>query len=274
MNKIDLKGKRALVTGGSQGIGARICKELASCGADIVVNYFTNKEKAEILVEELKNSFHINAWAVGANVSKSVQVKQMFKYLDNTMGGIDILINNAGSESTFHVLDLEESEWDRVININLKGPFLCAQEAGRRMEKNGGGVIINISSIHDTLPRKGLTHYCVAKGGLKMLSKCLALELAESNIRVISVAPGAIETELNRKEIAAFGVGKFEKWIPSGRLGQVQDVSPTIAFLCSDMASYITGTEVYIDGAYMLSTVQYDPRPERKKDGINLLRNG
>ena len=264
MTHIDLKGKRALVTGGSQGIGAQICRELAACGAEVIVNYFSNKVKGDNLVEEIKTNFHVNAWAVGADVSQSDQVKKMFEFLDNTMGGIDILINNAGSESSCHILDLDEAEWDRVININLKGPFLCAQEAGKRMEKNGGGVIINISSIHDTLPRKGLTHYCTAKGGLKMLSKCLALELAENNIRVISVAPGAIETELNREEIAAFGVEKFEKWIPAGRIGQVRDVSPTIAFLCSDMASYITGTDLYIDGAYLLSTVQYDPRPERR----------
>jgi NAD(P)-dependent dehydrogenase (short-subunit alcohol dehydrogenase family) len=188
----------------------------------------------------------------------------MFNYLDETMGGIDILINNAGSESCHHVLEIEENEWDRVIGINLKGPFLCAQEAGRRMAASGGGVIINISSIHDTVPRKGLTHYATAKGGLKMLTKCLALELAENNIRVISVSPGAIETEMNKDEIAEFGVEKFEDWIPAGRVGKVSDVSPMIAFLCSDMASYITGTDVCIDGAYLLSTIQYDPRPNNK----------
>jgi len=264
MTKIDLKGKRAFVTGGSQGIGSAICRELASCGANIIINYFSNKLKAEKLANQLQTEFGVTTWVVGADVSKSDQVKYMFNYLDETMGGIDILVNNAGSESCHHVLEIEENEWDRIIDINLKGPFLCAQEAARRMETTGGGVIINISSIHDTVPRKGLTHYATAKGGLKMLTKCLALELAESNIRVISVSPGAIETEMNRAEIAEFGVEKFEGWIPAGRVGQVTDVSPMIAFLCSDMATYITGTDVCIDGAYLLSTVQYDPRPKRE----------
>ena len=111
-----------------------------------------------------------------------------------------------------------------------------------------------------------MEHYCTAKGGLKMFTKCLALELAESNIRVISVAPGAIETEMNRKEIANFGVEKFKGWIPQGRIGNVKDVSPTIAFLCSDMASYMTGIDIYIDGGYMQSTIPYDPRPSRKNN--------
>ena len=264
MKNISLKGKRALVTGGSQGIGAEICRELAACGADVIVNYFSNKEKAEELVEEIKNRFQVNAWSVGANVAQSDQVWQMFQYLDKTMGGIDILINNAGSESVTHVLDMEESEWERVININLKGPFLCSKEAGKRMELSGKGVIINISSIHDQVPRKGLIHYCCAKAGLRMFSKCLSLELAESNIRVVSVAPGAIETEMNRKEIAEFGVDKFEKWIPQGRIGTVSDVAKTVAFLASDLASYINGADIYIDGSYMIHTIQYDPRPQRK----------
>ncbi|QCX40407.1 glucose 1-dehydrogenase [Aureibaculum algae] len=264
MDGINLKGKKALVTGGSQGIGAQICRELASHGADVFINYFTNKEKAEILASELRETFNVNVCIGVANVSKPNEVEAMFQLMDKKLNGIDILINNAGSESNSHILDLDVDEWDRVININLKGPFLCAQQAGRRMEKSGGGVIINISSIHDTVPRKGLTHYCTAKGGLKMFTKCLALELAESNIRVISVAPGAIETEMNRKEIANFGVDKFQGWIPQGRIGNVKDVSPTIAFLCSDMASYMTGIDIYIDGGYMQSTIPYDPRPPRK----------
>ena len=266
MDGINLKGKRALVTGGSQGIGSQICRELASHGADIFINYFTNKEKAEILASEIKETYKVNVCVVGANVSKSNEVDAMFQLMDKELKGIDILINNAGTESNSHILDLDEDEWDRVNNINLKGPFLCAQQAGRRMEKSGGGVIINISSIHDTVPRKGLAHYCTAKGGLKILTKCLALELAESNIRVISVAPGAIETEMNRKEIANFGVEKFKGWIPQGRIGNVKDVSPTIAFLCSDMASYMTGIDIYIDGGYMQSTIPYDPRPPRKNN--------
>lgn len=265
MSKIDLTGKKALVTGGSKGIGAEICRELAACGADVFINYYSNKESAEILAKEIVEKYKVKACVGGADVSKSEQVRTMFKEVDEQLGSIDILVNNAGTESVIHVLDIEEQEWDRVINTNLKGPFLCSQEAGIRMEKSGGGVIINISSIHDVVPRKGLIHYCSAKAGMKMLSKCLSLELAESNIRVVSVAPGAIETEMNREEINHFGREKFNNWIPSGRVGNVTEVAQSVAFLASDMASYINGADLYIDGSYMNHTIQYDPRPPRKK---------
>lgn len=264
MKKIDLTGKKALVTGGSQGIGSEICRQLASCGADVFINYYSNKNKAEKLAQEIQDSYGVKAICGGANVAVAKEVKAMFLQMDKELGAPDILVNNAGSESVVHVLDMEESEWERVLNINLKGPFLCSQQAARRMEKKGGGVIINISSIHDAVPRKGLIHYCSAKAGLKMFSKCLSLELTEANIRVVSVAPGAIETNMNREEINAFGRDKFENWIPQGRIGNVSDVANTVAFLASDMADYINGTDIYIDGAYMNHTIQYDPRPERK----------
>jgi NAD(P)-dependent dehydrogenase (short-subunit alcohol dehydrogenase family) len=191
-------------------------------------------------------------------------VKGLFKEMDNEIGPIDILVNNAGCESVVHVLDMEEADWDKVMNVNLKGPFLCSQQAAQRMENKGGGVIINISSIHDVVPRKGLIHYCSAKAGLKMFSKCLSLELADKNIRVVSIAPGAIETNMNREEIAKFGKEKFENWIPQGRIGNVKDVANTVVFMASDLADYINGADIYIDGAYMNHTIQYDPRPERK----------
>lgn len=263
MKTIDLKGKKALVTGGSVGIGAQICRQLASCGAHVFINYYSNKEIAEKLVSDIKEEYGVKAACAFANVADSKQVVEMFNSMDKTLEGIDILINNAGSESISHILDLEEAEWDRVLNINLKGPFLCSKEAGLRMENNGGGVIINISSIHDVVPRKGLIHYCSAKAGLKMLSKCLSLELADKNIRVVSIAPGAIETDMNRAEIKKFGKDKFENWIPQGRLGEVSDVANTVVFMASDLANYINGTDIYIDGAYMNHTIQYDPRPER-----------
>lgn len=263
--KINLKGKKALITGGSMGIGAEICRQLANCGADVFINYYSNKEAAEHLAKEIKDAYGVKAVCGGANVADAKQVKDMFFALDEHLGGIDILVNNAGSESVTHVLELEEEEWDRVMNINLKGPFLCSKQAALRMERHGGGVIINISSIHDVVPRKGLIHYCSAKAGLKMFSKCLSLELADQNIRVVSVAPGAIETNMNREEINKFGKDKFEKWIPQGRVGEVSDVANTVAFMASDMANYINGADIYIDGAYMNHTIQYDPRPERKK---------
>jgi len=265
MSKINLQGKRALVTGGSQGIGAGICMELAACGADVCVNYFNSKQKAELLVAQIQEKYGVKAFCVKANVANSDHVKDMFFQIDKEFGGIDILVNNAGIETTQHILELDENEWDLIHSVNLKGPFLCAKEAGIRMEKNGGGAIINISTIHDQTPRKGLAHYCSAKAGLKMLSKSLALELAESNIRVNTVSPGAIYTEMNREEIEKFGIEKFNNWIPQGRIGEIREVAPSVAFLTSDLASYITGANIYIDGAYLLSMVQYDLRPQRKQ---------
>ena len=265
MQNIDLGGKKALVTGASQGIGAEICRKLAANGADVFINYCKNKEKAELLVSEIKEKYGVNAWAVYANVANSREVAAMFSFVDEKEEVIDILVNNAGLETINHVLDMTEEEWDRVLNVNLKGPWLCAQQAGLRMVKMGSGVIINISSIHDVVPRKGLVHYCSSKAGLKMLSKCLSLELVDKGVRVVSVSPGAIFTEMNREEIKKFGVEKFQKWIPSGNIGEVGDVANAVAFLASDMAAYIHGADLYIDGGYMNNTIQYDPRPVRVK---------
>lgn len=261
---IDLKGKKALVTGGSQGIGAGICRKLAACGVDVIINYYKSKKKAELLASDIKSEYGVNAWTCYANVASASDIADMFAFMDSKTGCIDILVNNAGVETVTHVLDMTEKEWDMIMDINLKGPWLCSQHAGRRMETTGGGVIINISSIHDVVPRKGLVHYCASKAGLKMMTKCLSLELVDKNIRVVSVAPGAIYTEMNREEIKKFGVEKFEKWIPSGNIGEVEDIANAVAFLASSLSSYIHGTDLYIDGGYMNNTIQYDPRPPRK----------
>ncbi|NLR60655.1 glucose 1-dehydrogenase [Chitinophaga polysaccharea] len=260
-NSIDLKNKNVLVTGGSQGIGAAICRAMASCGANIIINYLDNKQRAEILAADLQQAYGIKALAFQADVADQKAVIQLFEFMDNSLGKIDILVNNAGCETIGHAINLSLEEWDLIFNVNLKGAFICAQEAGKRMVKQNSGVIINISSIHDKVPRKGLVHYCASKAGMNMMTKCLALELAENNIRVVTVAPGAIETEMNKSEIEKFGREKFNKWIPSGRLGVVDDVAWTCAFLASDMAAYLTATEIYIDGAYKESTIPYDPRP-------------
>jgi len=264
MKTIDLSGKKALVTGGGRGIGAEICRQLADCGADIFINYLSDSMEAEALAAEIRETYEVNVAVGRADVSKANEVSSLFEQMDTKIGHVDILVNNAGTESVEHVLDMAEDEWDRVVNTNMKGPFLCTQEAGRRMEKNTGGVIINISSIHDIVPRKGLVHYCAAKAGLKMLSKCMSLELADKNIRVVSISPGAIETDMNREEIAELGLEKFQNWIPQRRVGNVADVANAVVFLASDLAAYVEGADLYIDGGYMNNTLQYDPRPERK----------
>ena len=177
---------------------------------------------------------------------------------------LDILVNNAGYETTSAAEDLPEVELRGVIEVNLVAPFLLAQQAARRMKASGGGVVINLSSIHGQMPRKGLAHYAASKAGLHMLTRSLALEWAEYGIRVVTVSPGAIETDMNRDAIEHFGRAHFEEWIPAGRVGNTADVAEAVAFLCSDRAGYVTGTELVIDGGYLQNLVRYDDRPGRE----------
>ena len=263
-NIITLKNKNVLVTGGSRGIGAGICTAMASCGANVIINYHQHKENAEQLAEKLQQNYNVKALSFQADIAKEAEIIDMFKFIDTSVDSIDVLVNNAGCETVEHAVDLPLDEWDRVFNVNLRGAFICSQEAGKRMIKQKQGVIINISSIHDKVARKGLIHYCSAKAGMNMMTKCLALELAAHSIRVVAVSPGAIETEMNRKEIDKFGREKFNNWIPLGRVGNVEDVAWTCAFLASDKAAYYTGTEIYIDGGYKESTIPYDPRTPKK----------
>jgi glucose 1-dehydrogenase len=264
-NRIELTNKTVLVTGGNQGIGAAICKAMAACGANVVINYLNHKDVAEELADLLKNDYHIKAYVFGADISKRAEVEKMFLFIDENLGSIDVLVNNAGCETIDHAIFLDISEWDRIFDVNVRGAFNCAQLAALRMVEKQSGVIINISSIHDKIPRKGLVHYCSSKAALNMMTKCLALELAEHHIRVLAVSPGAIETQMNRDEIIAFGREKFNGWIPMGKVGVVDDIAWTCAFMASDKAAYITATELYIDGGYKESTIPYDPRPKRHK---------
>ncbi|WP_455383195.1 SDR family NAD(P)-dependent oxidoreductase [Salinispira pacifica] len=262
---IDLAGKTALVTGGSRGIGAAVCKALAAAGAEVLVHYHRARDAALTVAAATGAREPENA-VFRADIADPAEIEKLFAEIHKTKRRVDILVNNAGAESVAGILDLELSEWDRVVNINLRGPFLCSKYGARQM-LGTGGVIINISSIHDQVPRKGLAHYSAAKAGLAMLTRSLALELAEHGIRAITVSPGAIETEMNSDEIARVGRDLFNQNIPAGRIGTAEEIAGLVVFLASDLASYITGTTCYADGGYMLSTVHYDPRVFVKKDG-------
>jgi glucose 1-dehydrogenase len=259
-NTIDLSGKNVLITGASRGIGASIAEAMASCGANVLINYHQAERNASELAERISSQYKVTCKIFKADISHAAEVDRLFEFLDKEFGSIDILVNNAGTESIHDALDMPLEVWDAIFNVNLRGAFYAAQLAGRRMKEKKQGVILNISSIHDKIARKGLVHYCSSKAALNMLTKCLALELAEYNIRVVAIAPGAIETDMNTKEIDAFGREKFNDWIPMGKIGKVDDVAWTCAFLSSDKASYITATEIYIDGGYKESVIQYDPR--------------
>jgi glucose 1-dehydrogenase len=234
-NNINLTNKNVLITGGSRGIGAGIARTMAACGANLLINHFEDEQNAKSLAEEIRKAYHVNALIYEADISSHKEVLQMFSFADTSLGAINVLVNNAGCETIEHAVDL-----------NLRGAFVCAQEAGKRMITINAGVIINISSIHDKVPRKRLVHYCVSKAAMNMMTKCLALELAENNIRVLAVSPGVIETEMNREEINTFGREKFTNWIPLERISIVDDISWTCAFLASDKAAYMTANTLYI----------------------------
>ena len=262
MSMQGIAGKRVLVTGGGRGIGAAITTAFVRHGARVLVNYHRHAEDAERLCADLQAAHGADvATPFRADIARPDEVDAMFEHAIRHLGGVDVLVDNAGLETVHPALDLSLDAWDTVMNVNLRGAFLCAQRAARQMLDQGtGGVIVNNSSIHESVPRLGLAHYCVSKAGLHMLTKALALEWAEHGIRVLGVSPGAIETEMNRGEIDAFGREHFDSWIPAGRVGQVGDVSEFTVFLASDAAAYCTGTHVTLDGGYRLALVRYDPR--------------
>jgi glucose 1-dehydrogenase len=249
-----LKDKVALITGASSGIGRAIALEMAWKGAHVAVNYIGQPGPAEEVLHLIKND-HGVAIAIAADVSKADQVQHMISETVSRLGRIDVLVNNAGMEQQTPFLEKPESEFDKVLAVNLKGPFLCTQAAAREMAKRKTGTIINISSVHEDLPFPGYAAYCAAKGGLRMLCRDLALELAPYGINVVNVAPGAIDTPINQRTLSAPEKKLIlQREIPLGRVGQPQEVAKLVCYLASDDASYITGTTVVIDGGLMHQT--------------------
>ena len=248
-----LAGRRAIVTGASSGIGKATALRLATEGASICVNYFSEHEKpdADAVAAECETNGGPNSFAERADVGAEEDVVRMVRHSSEAFGGLDILVNNAGIENQVPTLDMSLKDWERVIRTNLTGAFLCLRECGKVMRDGGGGVIVNMSSVHEFIPWPGFAHYCASKGAIKMLMQTAARELAEAktNIRVVNVAPGAIATPINdfvlKDPTARHSV---EEEIPIGRFGQPAEIAAAVAWLCSDEASYVTGTTLVVDG--------------------------
>jgi glucose 1-dehydrogenase len=252
MLSIELTNKRALVTGANSGIGEAIANALATAGADVAVNYVAHPEAADTLVASLR-AMGRRAVTARADVSDSSQVHAMFETMDADWGGIDILINNAGIDGPSALAwDADLNEWRRVLEVNLFGAFYCSQQALRRMVSRKSGVIINMSSVHETIPWSGYSAYTASKAAISMLTKTLAQESAPHGVRVLAVAPGAIRTAINQSVWGdPNGLADLERKIPMGRMGNPDEIARLVAVLASDDASYVTGTTVFIDGGML-----------------------
>ncbi|GAA4654345.1 3-oxoacyl-[acyl-carrier-protein] reductase [Anaerocolumna aminovalerica] len=241
-----LKNKVALVTGASRGIGRAIALTLAGYGAIVIINYCGSKEKAEEIVNQIKENGG-TAIAYQADVADFEAVKTMFSDITKEYERIDILVNNAGITKDNLILKMSEEEFDAVINTNLKGVFNCLKQASRIMLKQKEGRIINISSISGVVGNPGQANYCAAKAGVIGITKSLAKELGSRGITVNAVAPGYINTDMTavlKDDLKE----KVTELIPLKRLGEVEDIAETVAFLASDKASYITGQTIQVDG--------------------------
>lgn len=241
-----LENQFALVTGASKGVGKGIALELARQGAAVAVNYHSDAAGAQATVEEIAGSGG-RAFAVQADVGKSAEVDAMFARVDAEFGALSIMVNNAGVQTWKALLELTEAEWDRVIDTNLKGTFLCTQQAGRRMQANGGGSVVNIGSGSNKWPFPHLVDYTASKGGIEQFTKVAAYELGQFAIRVNCVAPGAIEIERTKLELGDYA-GSWSKLTPMGRIGHPKDVAAAVAFFCTPAAEFITGQTIYVDG--------------------------
>ncbi|MFE8695217.1 3-oxoacyl-[acyl-carrier-protein] reductase [Cytobacillus sp. FJAT-53684] len=245
-----LKGKVSIVTGASRGIGREIALELARQGADVVVNYSGSEERAHKVVAEIKE-LGGHAIAVQCDVSNSESVAAMVKATIETFGKLDILVNNAGITKDNLLMRMKEEEWDDVININLKGVFLCTKAVTRQMMKQRSGRIINISSIVGVSGNPGQANYVAAKSGVIGLTKTTAKELSSRGITVNAIAPGFITTDMTDKldeEVKE----QMLKQIPLARFGEPSDIANVVVFLASEDSRYMTGQTLHVDGGMVM----------------------
>lgn len=255
-----LKGQKALVTGGSSGIGKDVAYALGRAGADVVVNYSHKAEPAEELAKKLQE-LGVKSYAHKADVSNESDVIAMFAKMAQEFGAIDILVANAGLQQDSPIDTMTLDQWNKVISVNLTGQFLCAREAIKLFKKQGirkdvscaAGKIIHMSSVHQMIPWAGHANYAASKGGIHMLMESIAQEVAPSKIRVNAVGPGAIRTPINK---AAWetkeAYDKLMKLVPYNRIGEPEDIAQAVVWLASDHSDYINGITLFVDGGMCL----------------------
>jgi glucose 1-dehydrogenase len=248
-----LSGRKALVTGADSGIGQGVAFELAAHGAAVAVNYLADASVAEAMADRIERAGG-RAIAVQMDVSSEADVVRALGEAREAFGGLDLLVNNAGIEKRFLLVDMPPEWWRRVIDVNLTGVFLCAREAARVMLADGvRGTIVNVTSVHEVIPWEGFSHYCASKGGEKLFTQSIARELAPHGIRVVSVAPGAITTPINADVLAdPKRKAAVEAEIPYGRWGEVDDVARAVAWVASEQADYVVGSTIFVDGGMTL----------------------
>lgn len=254
-----LAGQTALITGASSGIGAAVARALADAGAAVGINYRSKSAQALSIVESLTSNGH-RAVALRADVSREIDVENMFAQFVSAFGRIDILVANAGLQRDAPSPDMTLDHWNKAIEVNLTGQFLCARAALRRFEvqppssaSRARGKIICISSVHETIPWAGHVNYAASKAGVMMMMKTLAQEMAHRGIRINAIAPGAIRTDINADVWSdPHAARRLLNLIPYGRLGEPEDVARVAVWLASDQSDYITGTSIVVDGGMSL----------------------
>jgi glucose 1-dehydrogenase len=253
---MSLQGKAAIVTGGDSGIGHAIAVELGRQGASVSVNFHKNEDAADATVREIEAAGG-RAQAIRADVSSVADIQKLVDATVEAFGGLHIMVNNAGMETRTSTLDTTEHQFDLVIAVDLKSAFFGVQLAAKQMiAQGGGGRIINISSIHEDWPMPGNSPYCLAKGGVRMLTRTAGVELAPHNITVVGVAPGAVHTPIDEVTLAdPVQRAKLESAIPLGRVAEPQEIANVVAFLASDRASYGTAATYTVDGGMMQASV-------------------
>jgi NAD(P)-dependent dehydrogenase (short-subunit alcohol dehydrogenase family) len=242
-----LEGKVAVVTGAGTGIGVGICEALAGAGANVTVSYASNRAGGERTASAVRERGR-TALLQACDVREYAQVQELFDATVRELGRVDILINNSGITEPHSLLEMTPEEWDRTLDINLRGMFFCTQRFAREaIRQGGGGKIVNLSSVHGFAAVPNHAHYEASKGGINMFTKACAIELAPHDIQVNAIAPGAIEVE-RYHTFPGYSRDDWGTRIPAGRVGFPDDIGPFAAFLCSPAADYITGQIIWVDG--------------------------